>query len=201
MTSPASLANTVTPEALAALRHDMLRFATLQLRDSHLAEDMVQDTMITALDKAGQFAGRSSVKTWVFTILRNNVIDAIKRRARTVNAGDYVAEGESMDSAFDALFKANEHWTPAARPADWGNPEDTLREQQFWTVFDACLNRLPENTARVFMMREFLELDSHEICDTLAISMSNCHVILHRARNGLRRCLEANWFSEGAPAC
>ncbi|MEZ5626749.1 MAG: hypothetical protein R3E34_04385 [Rhodocyclaceae bacterium] len=53
----------------------------------------------------------------------------------------------------------------------------------------------------MFMMREFLELDSHEICDTLAISMSNCHVILHRARNGLRRCLEANWFSEGAPAC
>lgn len=183
------------------MRADMLRFAALQLRDTHLAEDMVQDTMITALAKAGQFAGRSSVKTWVFTILRNNVIDAIKLRARTVNAGDYTAEGESMDSAFDALFKANEHWTPAARPADWGNPEDTLREQQFWTVFDACLNRLPENTARVFMMREFLELDSHEICDTLAISMSNCHVILHRARNGLRRCLEANWFSEGAPAC
>jgi len=201
VTSPAPDAPKVTPEALAAIRTDMLRFATMQLRDSHLAEDLVQDTMITALSKAEQFGGRSSVKTWVFAILRNNVIDAIKQRSRTVNAGDYIAEGESMDSAFDTLFKANEHWTPAARPTDWGDPEDAMREQQFWKVFDACLNRLPENTARVFMMREILELDSAEICDTLSISMSNCHVILHRARNGLRRCLESNWFSEGAQTC
>lgn len=201
MTTASAETPKVTPEALEALRTDMLRFATLQLRDSHLAEDLVQDTLITALAKAEQFAGRASVKTWVFAILRNNIIDAIKLRSRTVSASDYAAEGESLDSAFDALFKANAHWTPAARPTDWGDPEGALREQQFWAVFDACLNRLPENTARVFMMREFLELDSQEICTSLSISMSNCHVILHRARNGLRRCLEANWFSGEAAAC
>jgi RNA polymerase sigma-70 factor (ECF subfamily) len=187
----------VTPDALEQLRADMLRFATLQLRDPHLAEDMVQDTMITALDKAAQFAGRSSLKTWVFAILRNNVIDAIRARARTVSASDYAAEGESLDAAFDTLFKENAHWSPASRPTDWGRPDEALQEQQFWAVFDACMEHLPTNTARVFMMREVLELSSQEICDTLAISMSNCHVILHRARNALRRCLEGNWFSDG----
>jgi len=187
----------VTPEALEQMRADMLRFATLQLRDPHLAEDMVQDTMITALSKAAQFAGRSSLKTWVFTILRNNVIDAIRARARTVSASDYAAEGESLDAAFDTLFKENAHWSPAARPTDWGRPDEALQEQQFWAVFDACMDHLPANTARVFMMREVLELSSQEICDTLSISMSNCHVILHRARNALRRCLEGNWFADG----
>ncbi|MEZ5626750.1 MAG: hypothetical protein R3E34_04390 [Rhodocyclaceae bacterium] len=68
--------------------------------------------MITNIAKAGQFAGRSSVKTWVFTILRSSVIDAIKLRARTVNAGDYTAEGGSMDSA---LFTCS-------RPTNTGRP-------------------------------------------------------------------------------
>ena len=201
--SLAQNAPSVTPEALERLRVDMLRFATLQLRDPHLAEDMVQDTMITALSKADQFAGRSSLKTWVFTILRNNIIDAIKQRARTVCASDYAAEGESLDAAFDHLFTENAHWSPASKPADWGRPDAALQEQQFWAVFDACMEHLPANTARVFMMREVLELSSQEICDTLSISMSNCHVILHRARNALRKCLEGNWFAggEGCTTC
>ncbi len=188
----------VTPEALEALRTDMLRFATMQLRDSHLAEDLVQDTMMTALAKASQFAGRSTLKTWVFTILRNNVIDAIHKRARTVSASDYALEGESLDATFDHLFKENDHWTPAAKPQEWTQPDAAMEEQQFWAVFDACMDHLPENTARVFMMREVLELSSQEICETLSISTSNCHVILHRARIALRKCLEGNWFSDDA---
>jgi len=190
-------ATPVTPEALEALRIDMLRFATMQLRDAHLAEDLVQDTMMTALTKAGQFAGRSSLKTWVFTILRNNVIDAIHKRARTVSASDYALEGESLDAAFDHLFKENDHWTPAGKPQEWAQPDDAMEEQQFWAVFDACMEHLPENTARVFMMREVLELSSQEICETLSITTSNCHVILHRARAALRKCLEGNWFADG----
>ena len=61
---------------------------------------------------------------------------------------------------------------------------------------------LPTNTARVFMMREVLELSSREICEDLSISMSNCHVILHRARNALRTCLQGNWFTaSGCATC
>ena len=66
--------------------------------------------------------------------------------------------------------------------------------KQFWRVFDACLERLPSNTARVFMMREFLGFETDEICKELALSASNCWVILHRARMALRLCLESQWF-------
>ncbi len=180
---------------LLALRHDMLRFAQIQLRDLHLAEDVVQEALAAALTGKREFEGRSALKTWVFAILRNKIVDAIRVRSRSVNVSALADEATGLDEAFESLFKPNAHWHPEARPRDWGDPEAALHQDQFWTVFDACLNALPPNTARVFMMREFLEFDTDEVCAELHISISNCHVILHRARNGLRRCLEQSWFA------
>jgi RNA polymerase sigma-70 factor (TIGR02943 family) len=198
---------TMTPERarfddtmLAELRRDMLRFASLQLRDDHLAEDVVQDAMAAALAGGQEFAGKSSVKTWVFAILKNKIIDVIRQRGRTINVTALSPQEQSMDQGFEALFKTNQHWKPDHRPSDWGDPEQALRHSQFMAVLEACLSHLPENTARVFMMREFLALDTTEVCAELAISTSNCHVILHRARNGLRECLEKNWFVAGERA-
>lgn len=186
---------------LEALRRDMLRFAILQLRDDQLAEDMVQEAMIAALDGARGFAGHAALKTWVFAILRHKIVDAIRSRSRTVNVSALAAEDTALDQAFDALFQRNDMWRPECRPRDWGDPEEALHRQEFWDVFDACLEHLPENAARVFMMREFLEFDTAEICAELKINTSNCHVILHRARNSLRRCLEQTWFVPGAQPC
>ena len=186
---------------LVEIRRDMMKFAHLQLRDETLAEDVVQEALAAALSSAKEFAGRSALKTWVFAILRHKIIDQIRLQSRTTNISAFSAEEESMDETFDTLFKTNAHWSPAERPSDWGNPEESLRQQRFWDVFDACLKHLPENTARVFMMREFLEFETGEVCQELSITTSNCNVILHRARNGLRHCLEKNWFSPGEQPC
>lgn len=186
---------------LDEIRHDMIKFARLQLRDETLAEDAVQEALMAALDSVKEFAGRSALKTWIFAILKNKIVDLIRQQSRTTNVSALSLEEESLDQTFDALFKANAHWTPAARPSDWGNPEEALRQERFWEIFDACLKHLPENTARVFMMREFLEFETTEVCQTLSLTISNCNVILHRARNGLRRCLEKNWFSAGEQTC
>lgn len=186
---------------LRTLRPGMIRFARLHLRDEELAEDVVQDALIAAMDGARGFAGRSAFDTWVLAILRNKIADAIRLRGRSINVSALAPEEEGLDQAFEALFKPNAHWSPESRPRDWGDPEDALRCGQFWAVFEACLEHLPENTARVFMMREFLEFDTAEICGELSISTSNCHVILHRARNALRRCLERSWFDKGEQTC
>ena len=186
---------------LSEMRPDMLKFARMQLRDETLAEDVVQEALAAALGSVKDFAGRSALKTWVFGILRNKIVDQIRLQSRTTNISALSQEEESMDQTFDTLFKSNAHWTPGQRPNNWGNPEEALRQQRFWDVFDACLKHLPENTARVFMMREFLEFETAEVCSTLNITISNCNVILHRARNGLRRCLEKNWFLPGEQAC
>lgn len=186
---------------LTTIRRDMLKFASLQLRDDAVAEDVVQEALLAALAKVNEFAGRAAVKTWVFAILRNKIVDHFRRQSRTTNVSSLSPEEQSLDQAFESLFKTNAHWTPQARPAGWGDPEESLREQRFWDVFDACLKHLPESTARVFMMREFLEFETAEVCRELSITTSNCNVILHRARNGLRKCLEGSWFAAGEQPC
>lgn len=197
-----AIANLLIDEGyLNEIRRDMIKFAHLQLRDDAQAEDVVQEALVAALDNTREFAGRSALKTWIFAILKNKIVDLIRLQARTTNVSSLSVEEESLDQAFESLFKSNAHWTPGARPSNWGDPEESLREQRFWDVFDACLKHLPENTARVFMMREFLEFDTTEVCRELSLSTSNCNVILHRARNGLRRCLEKNWFSAGEQPC
>ena len=191
----------VDNEFLTEIRRDMIRFASLQLRDDSLAEDVVQEALMGAMANVKNFSGKSALKTWVFSILRNKIVDQIRQKSRTTNISSLSPEEASLDQAFESLFKTNAHWTPQARPTDWGNPEESLRQQRFWEVFDACLNHLPENTARVFMMREFLEFETAEVCKELSLTTSNCNVILHRARNGLRKCLQGSWFSAGEQPC
>lgn len=191
----------IDEQFIASLRRDMLKFAQLQLRDAALAEDAVQEAMLGALAGGRSFSGRSAVKTWVFSILRHKIVDLIRQQSRSTNISALSDEEQGLDAAFDSLFKQNAHWRPETRPAGWGDPEETLREQRFWEIFEICLNHLPENTARVFMMREFLEFETAEVCGELGISVGNCNVILHRARNGLRRCLEGSWFAPGEAPC
>ena len=186
----------MNPEELAAFRHDLLRFARLQLRDNAAAEDVVQESLVAALSAAGQFEGRAQAKTWVFAILKNKIIDHLRQRKREPNLGG--GDDDFSDDAFDTLFDETQHWKPAERPSHWGDPERSLEDSRFWSVFEACLDKLPENTARVFMMREFLGFETEEICKELHLTASNCWVILHRARMALRLCLDTRWFKESA---
>ncbi|MDE2441365.1 MAG: RNA polymerase subunit sigma, partial [Betaproteobacteria bacterium] len=121
--------------SLAPIRHDMIRFATLQLRDETLAEDVVQEALVAALSCGRQFAGRSALRTWIFAILKNKIVDQIRLQSRTTNASAIAGDEANLDEAFEKLFKENEHWRPDTRPNHWGDPEESLREQRFWEVF------------------------------------------------------------------
>ena len=169
----------------------LLRVAVLQLRDNDVAEDVVQDTLLAALQGASGFSGRSSLKTWLTGILKHKIVDVIRRKGREPAFASLDEESQLED--LDALFDETGHWENP--PANWGNPESALSQQQFMTVMQMCLEKLPPNTARVFMMREVMELESDEICKELAITSTNLWVILYRARIALRQCLEQNWFA------
>ncbi len=187
-------------EFLEGLRRQMHKFATLQLSDTHLAEDAVQEALIGALKNANSFGGRAALKTWVFAILKNKIADILRQKQRMAEASILMHEDEE-DEDFSELFDKKGFWQADERPALWGNPEAALRESHFWRVFEACLENLPGHQARVFMMREFIELDSDEICATVGISVSNLNVMLHRSRIRLRECLENQWFVKGEQPC
>jgi len=184
------LAGSIAGE-LETHRNYLLRVALLQLRDRDLAEDVVQETMIAALQGAADFSGRSTVKTWLTGILKHKIIDAIRRRSRERPISSLEDEADIDD--FDALFNQRGAWD--APPAEWGDPTRSLEQRQFFEVLEICMDRLPPNTARVFMMRELLELTSDEICKELSITSTNLWVILYRARMSLRKCLEDEWFA------
>ena len=175
------------------LRSDMLKFAWLQLRDEASAEDAVQEAMTAALSGMKAFDNRAQLKTWVFAILKNKIVDIIRERSRYSNSG--TAVDEIPENAYEDLFDESGHWQADSRPSTWGNPESSFSSQQFWQIFEICLTRLPENTARIFMMREMLGFETEEICKELAISPTNCWVVLHRARMALRLCLNDRWFN------
>jgi RNA polymerase sigma-70 factor, ECF subfamily len=173
-------------------RRYLLRVAQLQLRDGDLAEDVVQETLVAALASRDGFSGRSSVKTWLTGILKHKIVDAIRQRQRQPVV--FATFEEEIDlEEFDPMFKDNGAWD--APPADWGDPENALSRREFMGILELCLEKLPPNTARVFMMREVMELDSDEICKELTITANNLWVILYRARMALRQCLEQNWFA------
>lgn len=175
-----------------ALRPYLLRYASLQLRDAAAAEDAVQEALLAALAGEAGFAGRSDLRTWLTGILKHKIVDTIRRQSRERPAADLQADGD--DGEFDALYDKRDHWAEA--PPAWEQPESALGQKQFLAALEACLKALPERTARVFMMREHLGLETSEICKELGITPTHCWVMLHRARMALRLCLTTNWFEK-----
>lgn len=188
------------PAYLAALRRQMVRFAELQLSDRASAEDAVQEALTAAITSVREFAGRAALKTWVFAILKNKIADALRQKQRSIDASSLLGESAERDDS-SSVFDRKGAWRDGERPAIWDNPEASLSEQQFWQVFETCLEDLPASQARIFMMREIVELESAEICAAVGISQSNLFVLLHRSRLRLRECLENHWFQPGKRAC
>lgn len=180
-------------EQLLEHRNYLMRFARLQLRNDAWAEDAVSETILAALSKPQAFANRSQLKTWLVGILKHKVIDLIRSHCREVATLDHHDESDGEGDELDRLaFKADGHFAEA--PNHWGDPHQTLQQNQFFQVLDACIGRLPPALGRLFLMREWLELSSQEVCKELSLTPTNLYVQLHRARLRLQECLNIQWF-------
>ena len=163
------------------------------------AEDIVQETLAAAWGKLGQFREEADLKTWVTAILKNKIADHFRSGRRTAVSLDSLREeNEAADQAWHTCFDAGGHWLETAAPAAWRPPEDYAEQQDFFRTLENCLGGLPEDTARIFYLREIMGMEVEEICGRFGIGRDNCYVILHRARNSLRRCLQLRWFDIGA---
>ena len=179
-------------DQIVSLRDYLLKFARLQLRNDAWAEDAVSETVLAALAKPQAFGNRSQLKTWLVGILKHKVIDALRHHHRQIS-GLQSSEDDNADPLESIAFKSDGHF--AEQPADWGNPEQQASSQQFFVILEACASKLPATQGRLFLMREWLELSSEEICKELDLTPTNLYVQLHRARLRLRECLELHWFS------
>lgn len=176
-------------------RGAMLRFAQLHLNRREDAEDAVQDALCAAMGVDTATLASTDPKRYLFGILRHKVMDRLRQKYRPEVGYDEVF----ADDIDDMLFDERGHWVEGAAPQAWDTPAQQLHTTQFFKVVDICVNNLPPKPARVFSMKEFLECEAEEICETLGLTKTDYWQCLSRARKQIQLCLNQKWF-EGRPA-
>ena len=167
-------------EEIGFYRPQLLRFARQRLADAALAEDAVQEALIAAFQNKHRFGGESSLGTWLIGILRHKIVDCIR--------------GEARDQWQEYRDDEPVEHPHVGRPEE---PGEALRRRGFFERMERYLGELPGKAARVFVLREVMGMNTAETCRELAISSSNCSVILHRARLRLRAQLAAEGYGAG----
>ncbi|HEX3316355.1 MAG TPA: sigma-70 family RNA polymerase sigma factor [Gemmataceae bacterium] len=164
----------------------LYRYALVRVRSSATAEDLVQQTLLAALQAA--FDGRASERTWLTGILRNKIIDLLRRTPPT----------EEIDAWLDGQFDRTGHWRRP--PGRWGaDPSAELERHEFWEAFEMCRDGLPDRLRIVFSMRFVDEEPAAVVCEALAITSANLWTLLHRARVRLWDCLDGKGLASSRP--
>ena len=176
----------------------LFRYAIVRLRDEALAEDCVQETLLSAIQSLDSYGGKSTERTWLIGILKHKIIDHFRKHSREVPLDPSETDLSEFDPLFEREDEFQNHWHDSLSPRIWRrSPDEALQENEFFGVLQNCMSKLPERVASVFSLREMNGLDTDEICEILSLSPSNFWVMMHRARMALRRCIEINWFMKG----
>ena len=178
---------------LAKHRPQLLKYALRELRNATTAEDVVQETLLAALQGAERFRGGAALRTWLIGILKHKIADHYRRGRRDASLA-HGGDGPTFDAP-DGRPGEDAEGEDAAASAGWGDPEAAFAQERFFEVLERGLARLPTQTARAFHMREILGMSTDEICQALGITPSHCAVLLYRARMALRDFLEKEWFA------
>jgi len=183
--------SSISPEWWVGQYADQLfKFAVARVSDPEMAKDLVQETSLSALKGLKDFRGDLSEKNWLYTILKNKIIDHYRKQA----ARSFSELNELIDKAGE-YFDEDEKWKESARPKAWPADYDrTMERKEFYEILERCRQKLAELLNAVFTLKYLDDKDSDEICKELGISSSNYWVLLHRARLKIRQCLEQNWF-------
>lgn len=182
---------------------ELYGYALSRVADGPTAEELVQETFVSALAGLAAFRGQASERTWLYVILKRKIIDYYRRRARSplVPLASITADNSQESNYFEP---GSGHWRDEQAPGAWpvggdeGRGDLLLEEQEFRQVLAACQRGLTPQQQAVFTLRFVEELPADDICRELNISAANYWVIVHRAKLRLRRCLEKNWFQDPA---
>lgn len=167
-------------------------YANTRINDKELAKDLVQETLLAALEKVEKFEGRSSERTWLTAILKNKVIDIYRKKSSALKATEVEGNGYDQEAFFDA---EDGHWRKEHQPKPFGIEEyDPLSKKEFNDILQKCIQKLPALWLSVFSMKHLDDEDTQTICGELKITASNFWVIIHRAKVNLRSCLQKNWI-------
>lgn len=167
------------------------RFVLGRVRSRDDAEEVVQETMLAAMQAHATFSGASSERTWLLGIAAHKVADhfrAVRRRAGELAIA--MPESEGQESAdFSDMFTPAGMW--AKPPKGWGLADrSTAENAELLAALRRCIEALPPSQAETVWLRDLLGIQGEEVCKAMGISSTNLWSRMHRARAALRTCVE-----------
>jgi RNA polymerase sigma-70 factor (ECF subfamily) len=168
--------------------------ALIKVGNKETAEDLVQETFLSAYKAKDTFKNESSEKTWLTAILKNKIIDHYRKKDVLKDVSGYISDtNEGFDEHF---FDAqNGHWLVESEPLAWKELADAkVNSNEFNKIIQYCIQKMPTKLVPVFVAKFLDEAESDFICKEFNITSSNYWVIIHRAKVLIRSCLEKNWF-------
>jgi RNA polymerase sigma-70 factor (ECF subfamily) len=169
----------------------LLRLATTFVQSPAVAEEVVQDSWLAALDKLGDFEGRSTLRTWLFQIVANKSRTRGAREGRSVPFSSLAgAEDEREPAVSPDRFDEGGMWKEPPGPWSEQNPERLAQGVQTRAAIEQAIAALPEAQREVITLRDIEGLEAGEICNLLGVTLSNQRVLLHRARAKVGQALE-----------
>jgi RNA polymerase sigma-70 factor, ECF subfamily len=179
-------------ELARAYHASLLRVAQIYVSNRAVAEEVVQETWLAVLQGLDRFEGRSSLKTWIFSILTNRAKTRAVRERRTIPFSALQPERVPEPALDPERFRDPDdprwpgHW--AVPPQAW--PEDRLVAAETRDKLAGAIEALPGSQRAVISLRDLEGWSAEEVCNALGISETNQRVLLHRARSKVRKALE-----------
>jgi RNA polymerase sigma-70 factor, ECF subfamily len=149
------------------------------------AQDLAQSVFVTLMESIGRFEGRSHIRTFLFGIFYNKVSEHLREKQK-------LEGNDPIDEVMESRFDLNGKWRQPPADIELGVFGREIRE-----MVQDCLEKVPQAHRIAFFLREVEEMKSEEICKKMAISVTNLGVMLFRARNRLRECLEKKGLRKG----
>jgi RNA polymerase sigma-70 factor (TIGR02943 family) len=168
----------------------LYQYALPRVSNSDVAEDLVQETFLSALKGVDGFKGEATEKNWLFTILKNKIIDFYRKKATE----QFIISMPDLRSAENDWFDAEGHWAENRLPKDWHASNTPTERKEIQQIINWCKDHLKAIQQHVFTLKYMEDLESDEICKVLNISLSNYWVLIHRARLQMRDCVEKYWL-------
>ena len=173
----------------------MLHVARRYVATRQAAEDVVQDAWLGVITGLARFEGRSSLRSWTFSILINRAKTHHVKERRLVASAALTGLESTEPTVDPGRFQGSDgaypgHWTSAGAPRPWDEPEGGVLNREVGQLIEAALDELPERQRLVVQMRDIQGMSSAEACAALAVSEQNQRVLLHRGRAALRAALE-----------
>lgn len=190
-----SSVNKLEPESWVKSYADYLySLAYIKVNNKETAEDLVQETFLSAYKAKDSFRKDSSEKTWLTSILKNKITDHYRKKDVLKDVSNYLS-GTELNFEEHFFNSIDGHWLEESAPKDFmTNSDSRMNQVEFNKIIQYCIQKMPHKLIPVFVAKFMDDTDSETICKEFNITSSNYWVIIHRAKVLIRSCLQKNWL-------